>query len=317
MGESMLDLTVCIPTYNGEKRFPEVLDRLRSQINTEQIAWEIIVVDNNSSDRTAQVFQDYQRNWSETVSLRYVFEQTQGAAFARLRAVKEAKGELIAFLDDDNIPALDWVTAAYTFAQEHPQAGAYGSQIEGELEGEAPAHFRRIAPFLALTQRGNKPLQYLPSQQILPPSAGLVVRRQAWLTSIPDQIILSGGNTDEILPGEDIEAMIYLQRAKWEIWYSPTLKITHKIPQYRLQKAYLIPFFRRIGWSRYITRMIRYHTWQRPIMILLYMVNDLRKVLKHWFKYHQSLETDLVAACELELFVSSFFSPLYFLKKRF
>lgn len=316
MKKSLIDITVCIPTYNGEKHLPELLEALRSQIKTEPITWEIIVVNNNSSDLTAKVVQDYQTDWPKTCPLRYVFEETQGAAFARLRGVKEALGELIGFLDDDNVPESNWVASVYAFGQEHPQAGAYGSQIIGDFEGETPPNFRRIAPFFALTQRGKQPLQYLPHQQILPPSAGLVVRKQAWFTSVPERLILSGGNTDEILPGEDIEIMIYFQRVGWEVWYNPEMKISHKIPQSRLTKDYLIPFFRRIGWSRFVTRMIRYPLWQRPLIIPLYMLNDLRKAIQHWLKYRQSLETDVVVACQLELFMGSFFSPLYFLRKR-
>jgi glycosyltransferase involved in cell wall biosynthesis len=316
MNKSPIDITVCIPTYNGKKRLPEVLEALRSQIKTETIAWEIIVVDNNSTDLTAKVVQDYQADWPKTCSLRYVFEETQGAAFARLRGVKEALGELIGFLDDDNVPESNWVAAAYAFGQEHPQAGAYGSRIKGEFEGKTPPRFWRIAPFFALTQRGDKPLQYLPHQRILPPSAGLVVRKQAWLASVPEKVMLSGGRTGDLLPGEDIESMAYIQQAGWEVWYSPSLKVTHKIPSSRLERDYLISFFQRIGWSRYITRIVRYQPWQRPIIILLYMLSDLRKLIQHWFKYRQSLETDIVAACELELFVSSFLSPLYFFKKR-
>lgn len=313
----MTDITIAIPTYNGEKRLPEVLERLRSQIVPDTLTWEILVVDNNSSDQTAEIVRAYQADWPETCPLKYIFEETQGAAFARLRAVKEAEGELLGFLDDDNIPELNWVAAAYDFGQKHPQAGAYGCWIKGQFEGKTPPRFWRIAPFFALTQRGDKPLQYLPRQRILPPSAGLVVRKLAWLGAVPKQTILSGGNTDDILPGEDIEAMIYLQRAGWEVWYNPAMKITHKIPQSRLEKTYLIPFFRRIGWSRYVTRMIRYPIWQRPIMILLYMSNDLRKVILHWFKYRQSLADDVVAACELELFVSSLLGPWHFLKNHF
>jgi glycosyltransferase involved in cell wall biosynthesis len=107
----MVDFTVVIPTYNGEKRLPQLLERLReagrshsvkSQTNTEQFSWEILVVDNNSKDNTAKVVQEYQANWPDTYPLRYSFEAEQGAAFARQRAIKEARGELIGFLDDDN-----------------------------------------------------------------------------------------------------------------------------------------------------------------------------------------------------------------------
>jgi glycosyltransferase involved in cell wall biosynthesis len=155
-----LDFTVAIPTYNGESRLPELLERLRNQLYTEQLSWEIIVVDNNSTDNTATVVQAYQENWQCPYPLKYCFEPQQGAAYARKRAVEEAKGRLIGFLDDDNYPVLDWVLKAYNFGQNYPHAGAYGSQIHPEWEVEPPENFQRIAPFLAITERGDLPLQY-------------------------------------------------------------------------------------------------------------------------------------------------------------
>ncbi|MFY7805244.1 MAG: glycosyltransferase, partial [Limnoraphis robusta] len=67
----MLDFTIAIPTYNGAKRLPQVLDKLRSQTDVEQISWEVIVVDNNSTDNTAEIVQQYQQNWLLNVPLRY------------------------------------------------------------------------------------------------------------------------------------------------------------------------------------------------------------------------------------------------------
>ncbi|MDE5122262.1 MAG: glycosyltransferase, partial [Trichodesmium sp. St19_bin1] len=51
----MRGFTVVIPTYNGSKRLPLVLDKLYSQINIEELSWEVIVVDNNSQDETEKV----------------------------------------------------------------------------------------------------------------------------------------------------------------------------------------------------------------------------------------------------------------------
>ena len=134
----MLDFTVAIPTYNGANRLPLVLEKLRSQINTENISWEVIIVDNNSSDNTSKIVQDYQSRFSEFVSIRYLFEPQQGAAFARLKAIKEAKGTYIGFLDDDVLPDKNWIYAAYSFCQAHPQAGAVGGQIHGDFEVKPP-----------------------------------------------------------------------------------------------------------------------------------------------------------------------------------
>ncbi|MDZ8067844.1 MAG: hormogonium polysaccharide biosynthesis glycosyltransferase HpsE [Nostoc sp. DedQUE08] len=309
-----LDFTVAIPTYNGESRLPELLERLQNQIHTENLSWEIIVVDNNSTDNTAKVVQTYQKDWRCPYPLKYCFEAKQGAAYARKKAVLEAKGKFIGFLDDDNYPVSNWVSAAYAFGEKYPKAGAYGSQIHPDWEVEPPENFQRIAPFLAITERGNLPLLYEAAKKLLPPSAGLVVRKQVWLEIVPDKPILTGRVKGSMLTSEDLEMLSYIQKAGWEIWYNPEMEISHRIPKFRLQKDYLIPFFRGIGLSRYVTRMINVKQIYRPFAFLAYLINDLRKIILHLLKYRTMLKTDLVAACEMQLFLSSFISPFYLCK---
>jgi len=317
-----VDLTVAIPTYNGARRLPEVLERLQASCNNDlptaseikEFSWEVIVVDNNSTDDTATVVRAYQANWSKEHPLKYCFEPQQGAAFARRRAFKEASGKLVGFLDDDNIPAPDWMAGAYAFAQEHPEVGAYGSQIHGVFEVTPPENFQRIAPFLAITNRGSKPLRYEPQKKVLPPSAGLVVRKQAWLESVPKELLLTGRTPTSMVTSEDLEMLSHIQAKGWEIWYNPAMQIDHKIPHWRLEREYLIPFFRGIGLSRYVTRMLSVKPWQRPVATVAYMTNDLRKITFHLLRHGVKVQSDLIAACEMELFISSLISPFYLWK---
>lgn len=303
--------TVAIPTYNGEFRLPGLLHRLENQVDTEGISWEIIVVDNNSQDHTAEFIRNLQANWQHPYPLRYFFEAEQGAAYARSRAIAESQSELIGFLDDDNYPEPNWVIAAYRFAQQYPSAGAYASQIHPHWEVEPPENFQRIAPYLAITERGNLPLLYQPSKKLLPPSAGLVIRKQAWIESVPEQTILTGRVTANMLTSEDLEMLSYIQKAGWEIWYNPEMEIDHQIPASRLTREYLIPFFRGIGLSRYVTRMINVKSYLKPFWFLIYMIIDLSKTLLILIKYRDKLLTDLVAACELHLLLGKLVSPFY------
>ena len=316
------EFTVAICTYNGEQRLPEVLERLRSQVNTEHFRWEILIVDNNSTDETAELIQAYQADWPQEYPIRYLFEGRQGSAYARQRAVQEAKSELIGFLDDDNIPALDWVAAAYAFAHAHPRAGAYASQIHGDFEVEPPRHFKRIAGFLAITERGSQPLLYNPRKKLLPPSAGLVIRKSVWGQHVPQTFTLKGrvGHSQGQAiaasePGEDLELLLHIQNAGWEIWYNPEMEMHHKIPHWRFERDYLLAMFRGIGLSRYYTRMLSVKPWQRPPAAMAYILNDLRKIVWHWLKYRTVIRRDLVAACEMELFWHSLLSPFYHWKK--
>lgn len=310
-----IDFTVAIPTYNGESRLPALLEQLRSQVGTESIRWEVIVVDNNSTDKTAKVVREYQANWPQAYPLRYCFEGKPGAGFARQRAVELAQGSLIGFLDDDNIPAANWVVEACRFGREHPQAGAYGSQIHGDFEVSPPQELSPLLPFLAIVERGSTAFKYEPHKKLLPPSAGLVVRKQAYLDSVPRQLILSGRVEGNMLTAEDLEMLSYIQLSGWEIWYNPAMEIDHKIPHWRLQREYLIPFMRGIGLSRFVTRMLSVKSWQRGWVFPVYVVNDLRKILCHALKYRTRIQSDLVAACQMELFVSSLISPFYLWRK--
>jgi glycosyltransferase involved in cell wall biosynthesis len=309
-----IDFTVAIPTYNGASRLPELLKRLQNQINTENISWEIIVVDNNSTDNTSQVIQDFQANWQYPYPLKYYFEKKQGAAYARKRAVEEAKGLLIGFLDDDNYPVNDWVAGAYNFAQNSPRVGAYGSRIHPWWEVEPPDDFQYIASFLAITDRGDLPLLYHSKNNLLPPSAGLVVRRKAWLESIPDKLILTGRVTGNMLTGEDLEMLSYIQKNGWEIWYNPNMVIYHKIPSTRLQREYLLPFFQGIGLSRHVTRMVKIKPTYKPLFFLAYIISDSIKIISHLVKHRHKVKTDLIIACQMQLFLSSLISPFYLWK---
>ena len=310
----MIDFTVAIPTYNGENRLPKLLERLRNQANTEEFKWEIIIVDNNSSDGTALAVKTYQETWEKPWSLRYSFEREPGAAFARLRAIKEAKGELIGFIDDDNMPDANWVAAAYSFAQEHPKAGAYGGQIHGEFEIEPPENFQRIQSFLALRERGENPHLYQPEYLILPPAAAVVIRKQAWCASVPERLQLKGRINGKLLGGEDYEPLIYMYKAGWEIWYSPTLHTYHQIPASRLKKEYLMSLI----WGSCLCichlRTIQTKTWQKPIILAKIFLGSLNRSIRHFIQYHRRLKDDLVLACEMQFYLSSLASPLYFIK---
>lgn len=313
----MVDLTVTIPTYNGANRLPKVLERLRSQINTENFSWEIIIVDNNSKDNTEQVVREYQENWPEAYPLKYVFEAEQGSAFARNRAVEEARGSLLGFLDDDNLPESDWVAAAYEFGKEHPKVGAYGSQIRGRFEVEPPKNFRRIAGFLAITEHGTVAHRYEARRKMLPPGAGLVVRTEIWRNHVPKRLVLNNKGKQAGLASEDLEALLYIQKAGWEIWYNPNMRVEHDIPRWRLEKDYLISLAGCIGLSRHQLRMMRLKNWQKPLATPIYFINDLRRTLVHLIKYFSVIQEDAIAACEFELLRCSLISPFFLWKKQY
>jgi glycosyltransferase involved in cell wall biosynthesis len=307
----MLNLSVAICTYNGESRVGTVLEKLRSQRNTAAFAWEILVINNNSTDGTLQVVEQIQRDWDQPYPLRCVTETEQGLSFARSRAIQEAQGEFVAFLDDDTVPDENWVMQTCRFAQDHPQVGAFGGQIHGDFEVEPPEDFKKVAVFLAIIERGVNPYCYKPQERMLPPGAGIVARRKAWLDAVPRRTILVGRVNGRMLASEDIEVIAHIQKAGWEIWYNPEMHLYHQIPQWRMERSYLLSLVKGIGLARHHVRMVRLFPWYRPLAVPVYLANDLRRILIHAIKHGRHITTDLAAACEMQLLLSSFVSPFY------
>jgi glycosyltransferase involved in cell wall biosynthesis len=306
-----IDFTVAIPTYNGESRLPKVLEYLQNQQYVENLHWEIIVVDNNSTDGTARLIENYQSNWPENIPLRYYFEPKQGAGFARNKAIAEAESELVGFLDDDNLPSSTWVISAYKFGQEHPQAGAYASQIHGLFAVPPPENLKPILFYLAITERGPEPLQYEPRKKGFPPSAGLVVRRHIWSKYVPQHLLFEGRVGASMVGSEDAEALVYIHQGGWEIWYNPEMVVEHVIPPWRLEETYLLSLMRGIGLSRCHLRMLLIPSWQRPFALILYLLNDCRKLILQYLRYWKNTEKDIIARCELERLAFTFISPVY------
>jgi len=318
-----VDFTVAIPTYNGASRLPKILERLRSQIDVKHLNWEILVVDNNSQDNTARVVSQYQATWPQSGQLRYCLEPRQGTAYARIRAVREARSELVGLLDDDNLPAPNWVAAAYAFGITHPKAGAYASQIHGEFEVEPPPNFDRIAPFLGITERGQHPHLYEPDKLNLPPGAGLVVRKRAWCEAVPQHPVLKGRIGKSLVGGEDLEPLLHLHKAGWEIWYNPTMETYHQIPSWRWDREYLIDLSRGAGLNSCCLRAIDTSFWQQQKILLRAFLGSLRRVILHLIQYRavflrrhkrQVSSDDLVVLCELAFYWGYLLSPFYFLK---
>ncbi len=312
----MVDFTVAIPTYNGASRLPQLLDRLRSQAQPDGHQWEIVVVDNNSTDATADVVRQYQADWPEAVPLRYCFESEQGLAYARQKAIDVATAELVGFLDDDNLPAEDWVAEAVRFAEAHPRAEVYGGQIHGDYEVPPPPGFKRIQSFLAVRERGSKPHQYDPQRLNLPPGAAMVVRKSIWQAHVPPRLNLVGRVNGSSLSGEDYETLLHIHHAGGEIWYCPTMHTYHQIPCHRLERPYLLALVKGAGLCVCQLRLMYVPLWQKPLIVVQLVGGSFKRLLTHWLKYRQHLTSDLVAQCELAYFWSCVVSPVFYLRTR-
>jgi glycosyltransferase involved in cell wall biosynthesis len=307
-----MDFTLVIPTYNGAKRLSYVLEKIKLQQGLDSITAEIIVVDNNSQDDTKKIIKKLQQAWTFSLPLCYSFEPRQGLAHARYRGVLEAKGELVGFIDDDNFPDQNWVLSAYRFGKEYPRAGAFSGRIIGQFEVDPPEDFHEIAQFLAIRDHGAKPRLFEAEKLQLPPGASLVIRKTAWLESVPLQPRLTGRVGNFQVSGEDYEALLYIYKKGWEIWYNPDMLVQHYIFQERLTKKYLLSLARGAGLATCHLRVILVRDREKPLILLRTLLGNLRRIIMILVKYNVSLGSNLKASFNLAFFWGGILSPFYY-----
>src|SRR5215216_2688114 len=120
------DISVIISTYNRCDMLSSAIEKLLAQ-ERERVAYEIIIVDNNSTDRTREVVESFIARGHS--NLRYVFEPRQGVSHARNRGIAHAAAPIIAFADDDVVVSLDWVATIKRAFDEHTSVDCIGGRV--------------------------------------------------------------------------------------------------------------------------------------------------------------------------------------------
>ena len=105
-------ISVLVCTYNRCQNLGGAIESIAAQSLPPSLQWEIVVVDNNSSDQTRQVVEDFGRRCPG--HFRYLFEPRQGKSHALNTGIKEARGDIIAFIDDDVTVEPMWRRSAQT-----------------------------------------------------------------------------------------------------------------------------------------------------------------------------------------------------------
>src|SRR5258705_11681666 len=242
-------LTVAICSHNGSERLPQVLSHLGRQRIASKIQWEIIVIDNASSDDTSAVALNSWRGNSD-VPLLVIREPQLGLTFARYRAIDEARFDIVSFIDDDNWVCPEWVDLALHIMVNNQNVGACGGDIEAVHDDAAPYWFERFKESYAVGIQGQRAGDITWDRGTLF-GAGMTIRKSAF------QRMRSQGfhfnNTDrkgtKLSSGADGELCYALRLAGWNVWYEPSLKLQHFLPQQRLKWNYIKRLWRGFGIS--------------------------------------------------------------------
>jgi cellulose synthase/poly-beta-1,6-N-acetylglucosamine synthase-like glycosyltransferase len=237
-------VSVVIPTFNGARRLPLVLGALAEQ-DVADGSFEVIVVDNNSTDDSARVAVEDPAAVAlraRRVDVRCIRESRQGPGFARIAGLLAARAALLCFLDDDNIPAPDYLRCGIV-ALDDPSVGILGSRLTAQWEIEPPPSIARRRGLLAINDFfSDSPDDFGASASIAPTmGAGMWVRREAFMAAVPlEQIdlLLPGRTANSMCAAEDIELGMLIGVAGYRRLYLPQLRIAHVISKNRVTTPY-------------------------------------------------------------------------------
>jgi hypothetical protein len=251
----MIEATVIICSHNPR---PHYLKRVLSALNDQTLAkgrWELLLIDNASEKPLAA---DYDLFGHPSAS--HVREPQLGLAAARHRGIHEAKGEIIVFVDDDNLLDRDYLERALWIGLSNPHVGTWGAGlIRGEFERELAPHLRPYWDYLAL--RNNRQDYYsnsLACQNAIPVGAGLCVRsfvaaEYLRFCADPTDIKITGRKGTSLVGHEDWEISFVGCQMGLGMGVFRQLKMTHLIPAERSTDEYFLRLFEGCEISRTVT----------------------------------------------------------------
>lgn len=248
-----MTFTIIICTYNNADSLERVLAALAAQVTPDWIIWDVLVVENNCTDRTVGLVPDFAARHT-ALRLKMVSECTQGLTPARQRGVREATGEWVAMIDDDCLVAQDWIQRAVDAIVRHPRCGALGGRVMLTWqEGACP-----IPDDVGWTlARQDHPDE---RQVASLAGAGMALRRQALIeTGWIEAPLLEDRIGRRLVSGGDAEIAARIRQAGWELWFTPTCRIEHLIPAERTTRHYLRRLARGLGVSQIMMDAI---VWQ-------------------------------------------------------
>jgi glucosyl-dolichyl phosphate glucuronosyltransferase len=228
-------ISVILCTYNRAGRLTATLESIRNLHLPPELAWELIIVDNNSTDDTEKVVREYQR--AAPFDVRYVFERTQGHSRARNRGITESKGLVLAFTDDDVILDAHWLEQLWRTYDRFDCLGVGGRIVPVWACGK-PAWLQEDGPYalmnaiVSFDQGGGTCVLKTP-----PFGANMSFRRTAF-----EQYGLFRTDLGRIgvrlLGCEDTEFGMRLLRNNERLVYSPGMLVYHPVEKERVTKGY-------------------------------------------------------------------------------
>lgn len=228
------DISVIVCTYNRADWLRVAIESL-TKLETGDHSYEVLVVDNASSDNTPEVVKQVAENAACTI--RYVREDQPGVSFARNRGLQESEATWIAFFDDDEIAEPDWLLQLLKAADEH-NVKCVGGGVRLKLDEGSD---RKLRPWVRVMLGCTETMtaQMYDGKRV-PTTGNMLIH-----TEIFEKIGMF--RTDLVEGGEDTDVYHRARAEGYEAYHEPLALTHHQIPPFRIEPKYLCSTSMRMG----------------------------------------------------------------------
>lgn len=251
-----VELSVIVSSRNRAKQLATLIQCLGSQKNIEKLNWDIVIVDNNSSDNTKEVA--YAFCEGSNLKINYIFESKTGLSYARNTGILASKGSLLLFMDDDVLIPCEFISNALFGVQEFNEFHIFGFKVLPDFDRLQPPFwmtfkkpFNISQSFLPVHDLGAEPLSYPNRITNNPLGACFLVKKEVFEKLGPFREDIGAGQSGA---HEDSEFFWYALLNKFKILYWPYAALYHPVTPERLSAKYLHRWYFDSGKSLYLVK---------------------------------------------------------------
>lgn len=232
-------ISVIVCCYNSALRLPETLQHLIQQ-KTTGFEWEIIVVDNASTDSTSKVADEILSVAKPKIKYKVVYEPNPGLSNARDCGYRTSEFEYLIYCDDDNLLDPNYLITAYNLLSTKSNIDILGGFGSAVFEGKKPNWFDTYyINFAVGEQSPNLMANLIQVDSVY--GAGMIVKREVLnkLNEIGFKSLLSDRKGDQLISGGDTELCIVSRILGYNVWYCKELRFKHIMTNSRMEWSYL------------------------------------------------------------------------------
>lgn len=251
-------ISVVICTRNPRREYLDSVLQALAKQTLARCEWELLVVDNGSDEPLAG-----RVNLAWHPSARHIREDKVGFSAVRARGIAEAKGDILVFVDDDNVLDPDYLAQGLALFSKRPDLGAVSGRIVPEYESPPPVWLRgEYESWIAIRPITKDMTSNFLDSRSEPCSAGMLLRREIgmeWIRAyeqIKCPLFLADGSSRP-LSGEDVVIVKCAIDLGYTVGMFQCLRLTHLIPSHRVQPDALFRIYRNIVASAAVRSAVR------------------------------------------------------------